>query len=185
MKLQAADKLLATYLMKMGKPRLHPKFGFLLATGRTYCGGGFNLQNLPKGMDLLETDPEAATIRGCFVPAPGCVFIDVDYSQIELVVLAYVLNHQLGFGSALSDLINGGQDVHRLIAAAVLNKSADAVTEKERNGAKAISFGRPGGMGVNTLQQIARRNYGQELALDEVQQRIDAYHALCPELGAF
>jgi len=44
---RTAEKLLGTYLRKMGRTRLHPRFGYLLQTGRTYCGGGFNLQNLP------------------------------------------------------------------------------------------------------------------------------------------
>src|SRR5262249_30458662 len=65
---RAAEKLLSTYLTKMGRPRLHPKFGYLLQTGRTYCGGGFNLQNLPKEKDEGDV---AATVRGCFVPAEG------------------------------------------------------------------------------------------------------------------
>jgi hypothetical protein len=61
-KYRQAEKLVSTYLCKMGKPRLHPKFGYLLATGRTYCGGGFNIQNLPQEQDLLDGDPEAATV---------------------------------------------------------------------------------------------------------------------------
>lgn len=184
-KYRAAEKLIATYLAKMDRGRLHAKFGYLLATGRTYCGGGFNLQNLPKESDLLEGDREATTIRGCFVPGEGKVFVDVDFSQIELVVLAYVLKYQLRLGSSLHDLINTGQDVHRLIAAAVLNKPPEQVTKKERNSVKAISFGRPGGMGVSTLQKIAKNNYGQDLTFEEVEQRIAAYHRLCPELDAF
>ena len=177
-----AQKLLSTYLRKMGPARLHPRFGYLLATGRTYCDGGFNLQNLPK--EKVEKRA-AATIRGCFVPAQGNVFIDCDYSQIELVVLGHVLEKQLGLPSQLARMINDGQDVHRLIAAAVLGKDPSTITKTERDSAKPVSFGRPGGMGATRLQGIAKSSYGLALSEDEVKQRIQAYHELCPELTAF
>ena len=178
---RAAEKLVSTYLRKMDEPRLYPKFGFLLETGRTYCGGGFNLQNLPKEKD--ETSA-ASTIRGCFVPAEGMVFIDSDYSQIELVVLGYALDRQFGLGTTLRDLVNQS-DVHRLIAAAVLDKDPAEVTKDERDSAKPVSFGRPGGMGAERLRRVAKASYGKDLTLEEVQGRIEAYHELCPELDAF
>jgi len=180
-----AEKLISTYVAKMRRPRLHPHFGYLLVTGRTYCDGGFNLQNLPKELNGDPDQEAAATIRGCFVAGPGHVFLDADFAQIELVVLAYVLKHQFQLGDSLFDLINTGTDVHRRIAAAVLNKTPDEVTKSERNSAKAISFGRPGGMGVASLQQIAKTTYGQQLTAEEVERRIAAYHELCPELDAF
>jgi hypothetical protein len=179
---RAAEKLLSTYLVKMGRDRLNARFGSLLETGRTYCGGGLNLQNLPK--EKGEADV-AATVRGCFVPAAGHVFLDADYGQVELVVLGYVLQKQFGLRSRLAELINAGQDVHRLIAAAVLSKPAAAVSKPERDSAKPVSFGRPGGMGAARLQGIAKGGYGIELSLPEVAGRIEAYHALCPELDDF
>ena len=177
-----AEKLLSTYLKKMGRPRLHPKFGYLLETGRTYCGGGFNLQNLPREKDEKDI---AATIRGCFVPGEENVFIDCDYSQIELVVLGYVCGTQLGIPSRLAQLINEGNDVHRLIAAAVLNKNPKDVLKGERDSAKPVSFGRPGGMGVGGLRRVAKNGYGIDLSDEQIQHRIDAYHQLCPELTHF
>lgn len=179
---RAAEKLTSTYLRKMDRPRLHPRFGYLVDPGRTSCGGGFNLQNLPR-----EKDEKAAsnTIRGCFVPGEGKVFIDADFSQIELVVLAYALGHQFDLPSNLAALINGGQDVHRLIAAAVLDKSPDEVTKHERDSAKPVSFGRPGGMGAERLRQVAKAGYGKDLTTEEVAGRIAAYHRLCPELDEF
>jgi hypothetical protein len=178
---RAAEKLVSTYLDKMHRPRLYPKFGFLLETGRTYCGGGFNLQNLPK--EKGETSA-ASTIRGCFVPAEGLVFIDADYSQIELVVLGYALDRQFGLGTSLRDLVNKS-DVHRLIAAAVLDKSPAEVTKPERDSAKPVSFGRPGGMGAERLRRVAKASYDKDLTLEQVEERIQAYHQLCPELDAF
>jgi hypothetical protein len=178
---RAAEKVLSTYLSKMGRSRLHPRFDYLLETGRTCCSG-FTLQNLPRENGEKSI---ANTIRGCFVPGEGQVFIDADYSQIELVVLAYVCEKQLRLLSRLAQLINSSRDVHRLIAAAVLGKAPGDVTKEERNSAKPVSFGRSGGMGVRGLRQVARSGYGVELSNEQVQQRIDAYHRLCPELDAF
>ena len=79
----------------------------------------------------------------------------------------------------LAGVINGGQDVHRLIAASVLGKPVGEVTKEERASVKPISFGRPGGMGPERLRQIARASYGIELTGEEVAGRIRAYQRLC------
>jgi hypothetical protein len=151
-----------------------------METGRTSCSG-FTLQNLPKEED--ETSA-ASTIRGCFVPAESMVFIDSDYSQIELVVLGYALERQFGLGTTLRDLVNQN-DVHRLIAAAVLGKDPGEVTKPERYSAKPVSFGRPGGMGAARLQKVAKASWGKDLTIEEVEGRIAAYHQLCPELDQY
>jgi DNA polymerase I-like protein with 3'-5' exonuclease and polymerase domains len=177
---RAAEKLVSTYLSKMSQARIYPNFGYLVETGRTSCSG-FTLQNLPKEKD--ETSA-ASTIRGCFVPAEGMIFIDSDFSQIELVVLGYALDRQFGLGTTLRDLVNQS-DVHQLIAAAVLGKDPSEVTEPERNSAKPVSFGRPGGMGAERLRRVAKASYDKDLTLEEVDERIQAYHQLCPELDAF
>jgi hypothetical protein len=179
-----AEKLLSAYLDKMGPARLHPRFGYLVATGRTSCSG-FNLQNLPNEKDLLAADPAAETVRGCFVPGEGKVFIDSDYGQIELVVLGYAWEKQFGLGSSLARLINADKDVHRLIAATVLGTAPQEVSKHERNSAKPVSFGRPGAMGVRGLRRVAKASYGLELSDEELTQRIRAYHALCPELDGY
>jgi hypothetical protein len=179
---RTCEKLKATYLRKMSKPRVHARFGYLLATGRTYCGGGLNLQNLPKEKDEKEA---AATVRGSFVPDEGHVFLDADYSQIELVVLAHAFKTQFRLGDTMAGLINAGEDLHRRIAAAVLNKSLSDIVKSERDSAKPVSFGRPGAMGAPRLQRIAKVSYNLDLTLDEVEERIAAYHRLCPELDGF
>jgi DNA polymerase I-like protein with 3'-5' exonuclease and polymerase domains len=179
---RTAEKLLSTYLRKMGRSRLHARFGYLLQSGRTYCSGGFNLQNLPREKTQQQA---AATIRGCFVPGEDNVFIDSDFSQIELVVLAHVLEKQLGFRSILAQLVNRGQDVHRLIASRMLGKEPNAVTKEERNSVKPVSFGRPGGMSIEGLRRVAKNGYGLDLTNEQVQERIAAYHRLCPELDDF
>ncbi len=179
-----AEKLLSTYLSKMGLARIHPRFEFLLETGRTSCSD-FTLQNLPGEKDLLEADKGAVTVRGCCVPGDGCIFIDSDYGQLELVLLAYAWAQQFGFTPHLAPIINADNDVHRLISATVQGKDPKDVTKNERNSAKPVSFGRPGGMGVRGLRKVAKASYGIELTEEEVQERIQAYHRLCPELNEF
>ena len=142
---------------------------------------GFNLQNLPKEKGEKGV---ANTIRGCFVPGEGRVFIDSDYGQIELVVLGHALDRQFGLGTTLRNLVNNN-DVHRLIAAAVLGKAPDEVSKAERDSAKPVSFGRPGGMGAKRLRQVAKASYDEDLTIEEVKERIDAYHRLCPELNRY
>ena len=187
LKYRQATKLLSTYAKKMlpGK-RVHGRFQYLMNTGRTSCNGGklevggFNLQNLPKELDATKN--HATTIRGCFVPAPGNVFVVLDYKTVELVTLGWAWKHQFGFGSSLHDIIAGGGDMHRLIAAHVLGKAPKDVTDDERNAAKPVSLGRPGGLGWKTIQKQAKNDYGVELTEEQVRERMQAYETLCPEL---
>lgn len=181
LKYRHASKLLATYARKMqsGK-RVHGKFQYLMNSGRTSCGGGFNLQNLPKELDAAGT--HETTIRGCFVPAPGNVFVVVDFSQIELVTLGWAWKNQFGFGDSLHQIVAEGRDMHRLIAAEVLGKDPSEVTKEERNAAKPVSLGRPGGLGWRTIQKQAKAVYGADLTEEQVRERMQAYENLCPEL---
>jgi DNA polymerase I-like protein with 3'-5' exonuclease and polymerase domains len=187
LKHRQATKLLSTYAKKMvpGK-RVHGQFQYLMNTGRTSCNGGklevggFNLQNLPKELDATEN--HATTIRGCFVPAPGTVFVVVDYAQIELAVLGWAWKHQLGFGDSLHQIVAEGRDMHRLIASKVLGKDPADVTAEERNAAKPVSLGRPGGLGWKTIQKQAKDVYHTELSEEQVLDRMKAYEDLCPEL---
>ena len=181
LKYRQATKLLSTYANKM-KPgqRIHGKFNYLMNTGRTSCSGGFNLQNLPK--ELAATKGHETTIRGCFVPSPGNVFVVVDYKTLELVTLGWAWKHQFGYGGSLHEIIAGGSDMHRLIAAKVLNKDPSQVTDDERNAAKPVSLGRPGGLGWKMIQKQALTVYNSDLTEAQVQQRMQAYEDLCPEL---
>jgi hypothetical protein len=175
-----ASKLLVTYANKM-KPgqRIHGKFNYLMNTGRTSCSGGFNLQNLPKELDATGHE---TTIRGCFVPALGNVFVVVDYKTLELTVLGWAWKHQLRFGDSLHTIIQNDGDMHRLIAAKVLGKAPEEVTDAERNAAKPVSLGRPGGLGWKTIQKQALTVYNSDLTKEQVRERMQAYEDLCPEL---
>ena len=102
-------------------------------------------------------------MRACLVPKPGHVPLTVGDARIELCVSAAVLKDRSGFGGSPADPVDGGADLHRRIAAAALDKPEGEVTKGERQSAKAVSFGRPGGMGAASLERQAKEAYGVEL----------------------
>ena len=128
-------KLQATYaegLLKVIGPdgRVRTTFqNTVTATGRLSSTDP-NLQNIPVRTDL------GAEIRKMFVPEPGWVFVDADYSQIELRVLAHMADDK-----AMQEAFLTGQDVHRVTASQVFGVPFEAVTPQMRRNAKAVNFG--------------------------------------------
>ena len=128
-------KLKGTYadgLMKVIGPdgRIHTTFQNLVtATGRLSSTEP-NLQNIPVRTDL------GAEIRKMFVPKPGCVLVDADYSQIELRVLAHIADDK-----TMQRAFCDGLDIHTATASQVFGVSADQVTPLQRRHAKAVNFG--------------------------------------------
>ena len=99
------------------------------ATGRISSNDP-NLQNIP-----VRTK-EGRLIRKAFVAPEGSCFVDADYSQIELRILAHISkdDHML-------DAFRQGQDIHRRTAAQVFHKDQEEITDLERRRAKAVNFG--------------------------------------------
>ena len=89
-----------------------------------------NLQNIPVRTDL------GAEIRKMFIPKPGHVLVDADYSQIELRVLAHIADDK-----AMQAAFCGGMDIHTVTASQVFGVPAEAVTALQRRHAKAVNFG--------------------------------------------
>ena len=89
-----------------------------------------NLQNIPVKTDL------GAEIRKMFIPKPGYVFVDADYSQIELRVLAHIADD-----GVMQDAFTSGMDVHTVTAAQVFSVPVESVTALQRRHAKAVNFG--------------------------------------------
>lgn len=172
---QEIGKLLSSFLDKMRKGKLHPKFDYLKNTGRTSAFGDISAQNLPRD----------ERVRNLFVASPGHVFVDADYSAVEMATLAQAVLIQFGGKSAMAEAINAGADLHRLIAAKVAGKPEADVDKSERQRAKAVNFGLPGGMGVRTLREYAKQNYGVELSEEETQSLNDAWFAAFPEMEDF
>lgn len=89
-----------------------------------------NLQNIPVRREL------GTEIRRCFKAADGCVFVDADYSQIELRILAHIADDE-----AMIAAFNSGDDIHTITASQVFGVPPDEVTGDERRRAKAVNFG--------------------------------------------
>ena len=89
-----------------------------------------NLQNIPVRTDL------GAEIRKMFVPKPGCVLVDADYSQIELRVLAHIADDK-----TMQEAFCSGVDIHTATAAQVFGVPVEQVTSLQRRNAKAVNFG--------------------------------------------
>ena len=128
-------KLKSTYadglLKEIGQDgRVHTTFQNLVtATGRLSSTEP-NLQNIPVRTDL------GAEIRKMFVPEPGCVLVDADYSQIELRVLAHIADDQ-AMQKAFCDRV----DIHTATASQVFGVPVEEVTPLQRRHAKAVNFG--------------------------------------------
>ena len=119
---------LGTYIGPDG--RIHSSFNqTITATGRISSTEP-NLQNIPIRMAL------GREIRKVFVPKDGFVFLDADYSQIELRVLAHLSGDE-----RLIEAYRSAQDIHAITASQVFHIPLDEVTPLQRRNAKAVNFG--------------------------------------------
>ena len=122
-----------------------------------------NLQNIPTRTDL------GSEIRRMFVPDPGCVLVDADYSQIELRLLAHIAGDETMRESFLA-----GGDFHAETAAKVFHVAREDVTHEMRRSAKAVNFGIVYGISAFSLSQ----DIGVSVA--EAKAYMEAYFATFP-----
>ncbi len=141
-------KLINTYveilpqLINRETGRLHTTYNqFVTATGRLSSSDP-NLQNIP------ARTKEGRRIRQAFVPRPGYKLISLDYSQVELRLLAFVSRDPVLLDSFARD-----QDVHRRTASEIFDVPPEQVTKFQRDTAKTINFGLLYGMGAHRLAQ--------------------------------
>jgi len=132
---RSLSKLISTYvdalpkLINLKTNRIHTSFNqFVTVTGRLSSSNP-NLQNIP-----IRT-PEGKEIRKAFVPAEGHVFIDADYSQVELRLMAH-----LSQDPTMLEAFNKGLDIHTQTAAKVFNVSIEDVKDEMRYQAKTANF---------------------------------------------
>ncbi len=110
--------------------RIHTNFNQMItATGRISSTEP-NLQNIPMRMEL------GRLIRKVFVPKSGCIFMDADYSQIELRILAHMSED-----AELIEAYRMSEDIHRITASKVFHTPFEEVTDLQRRNAKAVNFG--------------------------------------------
>ena len=159
------SKLLNTYilvlpqLVKKSTGRIHTSFHQIgTATGRLSSSDP-NLQNIPVRTDLGKK------VRQAFCASdPSQVIISIDYSQVELRVMAHLAQDE-----TMLSAFRSGADIHRQTAARILGKNPDEVTSGERSNAKTINFGIIYGMGA---QRLARE---QKIPLAEAKSFIERY----------
>jgi DNA polymerase-1 len=148
--------------------RIHSTFQqTITATGRISSTEP-NLQNIPIRMEL------GRLIRKVFLPAENHVFLDADYSQIELRVLAHMSGD-----TTLIEAYRQAQDIHRITASQVFHIPFDEVTELQRRNAKAVNFG--------IVYGISSFGLGEDLGISrkEAAEYIDQYFETYPKIKEF
>ncbi|MBO5483822.1 MAG: DNA polymerase I [Lachnospiraceae bacterium] len=148
--------------------RIHGKFNqTITATGRISSTDP-NLQNIPIRMEL------GRQLRKVFKPKEGCIFLDADYSQIELRVLAH-----LSGDPELIEAYRENQDIHRSTASKVFHTPFDQVTDLQRRNAKAVNFG--------IVYGISSFGLGQDLNVSrkEAEGYINQYFATYPAIKEY
>lgn len=157
---------LAAYIDDGG--RIHSTFNqTITATGRISSTEP-NLQNIPMRMEL------GRRIRKVFVPMDGCLFMDADYSQIELRVLAHMSGDQ-----QLIEAYKMDEDIHRITASKVFHTSFEEVTDLQRRNAKAVNFG--------IVYGISSFGLSQDLSISkkEAAEYIEQYFETYPDVKKF
>ena len=159
---RSLSKLKSTYtdklptLIEEKTGRVHTSYHqAVTATGRLSSSDP-NLQNIPVRAG------EGRRIRQAFVPEAGYKYVAVDYSQIELRIMAH-LSQDKGLLAAFSE----GKDIHRATAAEVFSVELDEVTSDQRRSAKAINFGLIYGMsafGLGRQLNIPQKEAKQYMA---------------------
>ncbi len=133
---RSLSKLLTTYIdplphqINKNTHRIHPTFEqTVTATGRLSCRDP-NLQNIPTKTEY------GSAIRNCFMPSKrNHIFCSLDYSQIELRLLAHMSNDEHLVKAFLND-----EDIHTATAALIFDLPTNKVTKNERNKAKTVNF---------------------------------------------
>ncbi len=148
--------------------RIHTTFQqTITATGRISSTEP-NLQNIPMRMEL------GRQIRKAFVPKPGYVFMDADYSQIELRLLAHMSGDE-----QLIEAYKQDADIHRITASKVFHTPLNEVTDLQRRNAKAVNFG--------IVYGISSFGLSQDLSINrkEAEGYIQAYFEQYPKVKEF
>lgn len=148
--------------------RIHTNFNqTITATGRISSTEP-NLQNIPMRMEL------GRQIRKVFVPAPGHLLMDADYSQIELRILAHMSGDE-----QLIEAYRSDEDIHKITASKVFHTPLEEVTSLQRRNAKAVNFG--------IVYGISSFGLSQDLSISrkEAAEYIEQYFATYPGVKAF
>ncbi len=157
---------LAGYIREDG--RIHGRFHQTIAATGRISSTDPNLQNIPIRMEL------GRQIRKVFIPMEDYVFLDADYSQIELRVLAHMSGDE-----RLINAYREAKDIHRITASEVFHTPFDEVTSAQRSSAKAVNFG--------IVYGISSFGLGQDLNITrkEAERYIEKYFETYPSIKKY
>ncbi len=173
LKYREMTKIKSTYLDALGPlrqadGRVHTTYNqTVTATGRLSSSNP-NLQNIPTRSDL------GRTVKTAFSAGEGSVFLAVDYSQIELRLLAH-----LSADEHLVRAFNEGEDFHAETAARVFGVAVDQVTPQLRSRAKAVNFGIVYGQQAFGLSQTL------DIPMSEAREMIERYFEAYPGVRTY
>ncbi len=164
-------KLDSTYVEGM-RPYINPKtkrihsffHQTITSTGRISSTEP-NLQNIPTRIDFGKQ------LRKVFTPEEGKIYIDADYSQIELRVLAHMSEDK-----HMIEAFIHGEDIHKQAASKVLHKPIDQVTKEERTRAKAVNFGIV--YGISDFGLSEQLGIGRKAAKAYIEQYLNEYSGI-------
>ena len=145
--------------------RIHAHFHqTITATGRISCSDP-NLQNIPTRYELGKK------LRKVFKPKDGYVFIDADYSQIELRVLAHISQDE-----HMLEAFKNGEDIHKQAASKVLGIPVNEVTKEQRSAAKAVNFGIV--YGISDFGLAEQLGISRSKAKEYIEQYLEKYSGI-------
>ncbi len=145
--------------------RIHSYFHqTVTATGRISSTEP-NLQNIPTRYELGKK------LRKVFKPKEGYIFIDADYSQIELRVLAHISQDE-----HMLQAFKNGEDIHKQAASKVLGIPQDEVTKEQRSAAKAVNFGIV--YGISDFGLASQLGISRKQAKEYINQYLEKYNGI-------
>jgi DNA polymerase-1 len=171
---RSLNKLKSTYIDKLPQQinlhtgRIHTSYQQAVASTGRLSSTSPNLQNIP------IRNEQGRRIREAFVAEPGNKIMALDYSQIELRIMAHLSGDE-----SLLNAFRDGLDVHRATAGEVFGVDAEDVTSDQRRAAKAINFGLIYGMSAFGL--------GKQLGIgrNEAQEYVDLYFERYPGVRTY
>ena len=167
------EKLRSTYVDALptladSNDRVHTSYNQVGATTGRMSSENPNLQNIP-----IRSE-EGRRVRQAFIAAPGCHLLSIDYSQIELRILAHYSHEPF-----MIDSFASGQDIHTATAAAVLNVPYSEISKEQRYQAKRVNFGLMYGMGAFRLSKET------DMSVGEATRFIERYFARLPNIQRY
>ena len=171
---RAVKKLLSTYIepfpsfIDPSDGKIHTTFNQALTSTGRLSSSNPNLQNIPIRME------QGKLIRKVFYPKEGYTFVDADYSQIDLRVLAHMSGDEM-----LIDAYRQDKDIHRITASQVFHIPFEEVTSLHRRNAKAVNFG--------IVYGISSFGLSQDLSISrkEAAEYIEKYFETYPKIKEF